>query len=182
MKYGSLALLTLAAALFSPELRAADKPGTDEASMRRFVEALRIVEDNAADPADADQAFYQGAIPGLLRHLDHAIATSDTSDLRLLRAETNAANGNHDKAKHDYKTVLEREPGHFAANVNLAGILNNNGQAEEAELLARRALALAPDAAPAWHNLTYGRLLRDRPGTVLLRARIAATLEATSPI
>ena len=118
----------------------------------------------------------------LLRHLDHAIATSDTSDLRLLRAETNAANGNHDKAKHDYKTVLEREPGHFAANVNLAGILNNNGQAEEAELLARRALALAPDAAPAWHNLTYGRLLRERPGTVLLPARIAATLEATSPI
>jgi carboxyl-terminal processing protease len=51
-------------------LHAADKPNTDEEAMKRFIEALRIVEENSADPADTDQAFYQGAIPGLLRHLD----------------------------------------------------------------------------------------------------------------
>ena len=38
--------------------------------MKRFVDALVIMKDNNADPVDMDQAFYGGAVPGLLRHLD----------------------------------------------------------------------------------------------------------------
>ena len=38
--------------------------------MRRFVDALSIMQENSADPVDLDQAFYGGAVPGLLRHLD----------------------------------------------------------------------------------------------------------------
>jgi len=38
--------------------------------MKRFIDAWQIVNENGADPVDTDQAFYQGAIPGLLRHLD----------------------------------------------------------------------------------------------------------------
>jgi carboxyl-terminal processing protease len=43
---------------------------TDEAAMKRFIDAYRILEQNAADPINVDQTFYQGVIPGMLRHLD----------------------------------------------------------------------------------------------------------------
>ena len=41
-----------------------------ETQMKRLLEAYAIAEQNAADPVDSEQAFYQGAIPGLLRRLD----------------------------------------------------------------------------------------------------------------
>jgi carboxyl-terminal processing protease len=41
-----------------------------ESQMKRLLDAYSIAEQNAADPVSSEQAFYQGAIPGLLRHLD----------------------------------------------------------------------------------------------------------------
>src|SRR5579872_539533 len=41
-----------------------------ESQMKRLLEAYALAEQNAADPVSSEQAFYQGAIPGLLRHLD----------------------------------------------------------------------------------------------------------------
>ena len=38
-----------------------------ESQVKRFAEAYAIVEQNAADPVSADQAFYQGAIPGMTK-------------------------------------------------------------------------------------------------------------------
>jgi len=56
---------TLAADPQSPD------PPTEEAStMKRFIDALVIMQENSSDPIDLDQAFYGGAVPGLLRHLD----------------------------------------------------------------------------------------------------------------
>ena len=49
---------------------AADPTPEDARAMKRFVDALVIMQENAADPIDIDQAFYGGAVPGLLRHLD----------------------------------------------------------------------------------------------------------------
>ena len=69
MKTAIWTLLALAVPLTAP-LAASAQVSSDEAAMKRFVEALRIVEDNAADPVDTETAFNQGAIPGLLRHLD----------------------------------------------------------------------------------------------------------------
>jgi carboxyl-terminal processing protease len=49
----------------------ADGPTAEDArAMKRFIDALVIVQENSADPIDIDQAFYEGADPGLLRHLD----------------------------------------------------------------------------------------------------------------
>lgn len=64
-----IGLLTfLACALLS---FAADPPKDDDArQMKQFIDAYKILEQNAADPFDLDQAFYQGAIPGLLHRLD----------------------------------------------------------------------------------------------------------------
>src|SRR5437660_10716345 len=45
-----------------------------ESEVKRFMQAYAAVEHNAADPVSSEQAFYQGAIPGLLRRLDpHSI-------------------------------------------------------------------------------------------------------------
>src|SRR5579863_6826347 len=41
-----------------------------ESQMKRLLDAYAIAEQNAADPVTSEQAFYQGAIPGLLRRLD----------------------------------------------------------------------------------------------------------------
>lgn len=41
-----------------------------ESQMKRLLDAYSIAEQNSADPVSSEQAFYQGAIPGLLRHLD----------------------------------------------------------------------------------------------------------------
>ncbi len=50
---------------------AAEPPQDDEArQVKKFIDAYKILEQNAAEPFDPDQAFYQGAIPGLLSHLD----------------------------------------------------------------------------------------------------------------
>ena len=89
MKTGILALLALAGCV-----QAADKVTPDEAAMKRFVEAWRIIEDNAADPADTDQAFYQGAIPGLIRHLDpHSVFFPTDQFEQLKEMETSVRKG-----------------------------------------------------------------------------------------
>ena len=45
-----------------------------ESRMKSVMSAYALVEENAADPVSSEQAFFQGAIPGLLRRLDpHSI-------------------------------------------------------------------------------------------------------------
>src|SRR5580704_3268680 len=57
------------AALAFPAI-AADLTDDDSRAMKRFIDALVIMQENSSDPIDLDQAFYAGAVPGLLRHLD----------------------------------------------------------------------------------------------------------------
>jgi carboxyl-terminal processing protease len=58
-------------ALLSLLLAASAFAADDLASqMKSVIQAYSIVEQNAADPVASEQAFYQGAIPGLLRTLD----------------------------------------------------------------------------------------------------------------
>ena len=63
-------LVTALAFAISSSAFAADPTPDDARAMKRFVDALVIMQDNSADPVDIDQAFYGGAVPGLLRHLD----------------------------------------------------------------------------------------------------------------
>src|SRR4029077_17960101 len=71
------ALLVCAAAL----------PAADdlESQMKSIIGAYAIVEENAADPVSSDQAFYQGAIPGLLRKLDPHSVFFDPGQFEQLR-------------------------------------------------------------------------------------------------
>jgi carboxyl-terminal processing protease len=64
----------LACAIFSaaaePPPQSQTGADADARQMKRFIDAWQVMNENTADPVNPDQAFYQGAIPGLLRHLD----------------------------------------------------------------------------------------------------------------
>ncbi len=49
----------------------AEPPQSDlEAQLKKFIDVYARVEQEAADPVEADRAFWEGAIPGMLRRLD----------------------------------------------------------------------------------------------------------------
>ena len=80
-----LTLAVCAAASF-----AADKKDQLPAEVKRIVDAYSILEDYAADPVNPEQAFYQGAIPGLLRRLDPHSVFFDPGQFEQLKQMQNS--------------------------------------------------------------------------------------------
>src|SRR5580765_2902282 len=75
---------------------AAALPAQDdfEKQIRAVIGAYAIAQQNAADPISSDQAFYQGAIPGLLRKLDpHSVFFGPDQFEQLKRMETSTQKG-----------------------------------------------------------------------------------------
>lgn len=74
---------------------AADQPRDDDGRlMKKFIDAYRILQQNSADPFDLDQAFYGGAIPGLLRHLDpHSVFFDPGQFEQLQQMESSTQKG-----------------------------------------------------------------------------------------
>jgi carboxyl-terminal processing protease len=68
--------------LFAGALSAADDL---DAQLKAIIGAYAILEQNAADPVSSEQAFYQGAIPGLLRRLDPHSAFFDPGQFEQLQ-------------------------------------------------------------------------------------------------
>jgi carboxyl-terminal processing protease len=65
---------------------AQEPPKDDDARMmKKFIDAYKILEQNAADPVDNDKAFYGGAIPGLLKHLDPHTVFFDPGEFEQLQ-------------------------------------------------------------------------------------------------
>jgi len=90
----TLAGLGLALALCRSGAAAGPPAGADEQAMKRMVDALRVMETYSADPVDTEQAFYQGAIPGLLRHLDpHSVFFDPGQYQQLKQMETSTRKG-----------------------------------------------------------------------------------------
>src|SRR5579863_2477623 len=74
----------------------ATPPSTEdlEAALKRFTELLSIVEEQAADPVNIQQAVYQGAIPNLLRQLDpHSIFFDPDQNEQLKQMENSERKG-----------------------------------------------------------------------------------------
>jgi len=66
----------------------------DPQEMKRFIDAYRILEQYSATPIEPDQAFYQGAIPGLLRHLDpHSVFFDPDQYAQVKQMETSTSKG-----------------------------------------------------------------------------------------
>ena len=85
----------IALLLFSAVLRAADDPGEALAQeLKKIVDVFATVEQEAADPVSANQAFYQGAIPAMLRTLDpHSIFFDPDQFQQLQQMQKSEAKG-----------------------------------------------------------------------------------------
>ena len=65
-----------------------------DSQMKSVIGAFAIVQQNAADPGTSEQAFYQGAIPGLLRRLDpHSVFFDPGQFEQLKRMESSTQKG-----------------------------------------------------------------------------------------
>jgi carboxyl-terminal processing protease len=65
-----------------------------ERQLRSIIGAYTLASENAADPVSSEQAFYGGAIPGLLRKLDpHSVFFDQEQFEQLKRMETSTQKG-----------------------------------------------------------------------------------------
>ncbi|MEO7650180.1 MAG: S41 family peptidase [Bryobacteraceae bacterium] len=65
-----------------------------ETEVKRFVDVFAAIEREAADPVITDKAFYEGAIPGLLRRLDpHSVFFDPDQFEQLKKLQTSTQKG-----------------------------------------------------------------------------------------
>jgi carboxyl-terminal processing protease len=106
----TLALLLCAGTL----LAAGESTDELEAQMKTLLGAYAILEQNAADPVTSEQAFYQGAIPGLLRKLDpHSVFFDPGQYEQLQKLQTSTQKG--------FGTVVSLMPGRVIILQTLPG-------------------------------------------------------------
>ena len=101
-----------------------------ESSIRAITEAYAIVEDHAADPVSAEQAFFQGAIPGMLRRLDpHSVFFDPGQFEQLKKLQTSTDKG--------FGSVVSVLPGRVIVLQTLPGTPSaKSGMAPGDEILA----------------------------------------------
>jgi carboxyl-terminal processing protease len=110
---------------------AADPPQDEDArTMKKFIDAYKILERNTADPFDLDKAFYAGAIPGLLHHLDpHSVFFDPGQFDQLKQMETSTRKG--------FGTVVSVLPGRVVVLQTLPGTpAERSGMSPGDEILA----------------------------------------------
>lgn len=85
-----------------------------ETETRKFAEFYSIVENHAADPPLPEKAFYDGAIPGMLRRLDpHSVFLNPDQFDQLKRMQESKSKG--------FGTVVSVVPGRVVILQTLAG-------------------------------------------------------------
>jgi carboxyl-terminal processing protease len=111
-------MLRLAAALgvFATVWAVAARADDEElaSEMKSVAGVYAALEENAADPVNSFQAFYQGAIPGLLRRLDpHSVFFDPEQFEQLKRLETSTQKG--------FGTVVSLLPGRIIVLQTIPG-------------------------------------------------------------
>src|SRR5213595_725369 len=101
-----------------------------ETQVKRFVQAYAIVESEAADPVAPEKAFYEGAIPGLLRRLDpHSVFFDPGQFDQLKKLESSTQKG--------FGSVVSILPGRIIVLQTLPGTPSaKSGMAPGDEILA----------------------------------------------
>ena len=128
----------IALLLFSVVVRAADDPAAALAEeLKKVVDVFATVEQEAADPVSADQAFYQGAIPAMLRTLDpHSIFFDPDQFQQLQQMEKSEAKG--------FGTIVSIVPGRVIILQALEGTPSAKaGLGAGDEILAINGIALS---------------------------------------
>jgi carboxyl-terminal processing protease len=110
--------------------------GDLEKQVKRFVDAFATVEREAADPISFEKAFYEGAIPGLLRRLDpHSVFFDPGQFDQLKKMETSTQKG--------FGSVVSILPGRIIVLQTLAGTPSaKSGMAPGDEILAINGYAI----------------------------------------
>ena len=82
--------------------------------LKTFIDAFATVEENAADPINTEQAFYMGALPGLLKTLDpHSVFFDPGQFDQLKKMESSTQKG--------FGTVVSLVPGRVVVLQTLPG-------------------------------------------------------------
>jgi len=85
---GILLVSAILGGLYGPSVRATAAGANDlQDSVRNFSRVLAIVQQNYAEPVDADRAILSGAVPGMLRGLDPHSSFVDQRQFALLRED-----------------------------------------------------------------------------------------------
>ncbi len=112
----------LAIALCAPS-RGADSLDPLAGEVKRFIDVYSIVESMGADPVNSEQAFYQGAIPGMLRKLDpHSVFfdPGQFEQLRQMQSSTRKGFGSVVSILPGRVIVLQATPGTPSAKSGIA--------------------------------------------------------------
>jgi carboxyl-terminal processing protease len=163
--------------LFLPALCADDV----ETQVKRFVDAYAAIEREAADPVEPDKAFYEGAIPGLLRRLDpHSVFFDPGQFDQLKKLETSTQKG--------FGTVVSILPGRIIVLQTLPGTPSaKSGMAPGDEILAINGYAIDRlDMEQMIALLTQSRqqparLVVRSPGNARFRELVLTPEEMQSP-
>jgi len=90
----ALALTAMYVTIVCAPLHAADNLDPLPAQVKRFIDVYSILESMGADPVNSEQAFYQGAIPGMLRKLDpHSVFFDPGQFEQLKQMQTSTRKG-----------------------------------------------------------------------------------------
>lgn len=117
-------------------LFAADDTVVLEEQLRRFTTIYAVVEEHAAEPVDPNAAFYTGAIPGMLQHLDpHSVFFDPLQFRQLQELQTSTRKG--------FGTVVSVLPGRLIVLQTIAGTpAARSGLEPGDEILAVNGIAL----------------------------------------
>jgi carboxyl-terminal processing protease len=111
---GRATAFALALLLLAPARPFAAERDDLDAQMKSILDAYAVLERNAADPVSSEQAFYQGAIPGLLQRLDpHSIFFDPGQFEQLRKMESSTQKG--------FGTVVSLLPGRVIVLQTLPG-------------------------------------------------------------
>src|ERR1035437_1284942 len=84
-------LCSIAGGFYGPEVQADATAPSDtqelDQDVANFTKVLALVEQNFAEPVNADKAIYKGAIPGMLRTLDPHSNFFDPKEYKALRED-----------------------------------------------------------------------------------------------
>src|SRR5438105_3554652 len=152
-----------------------------ETQVKRFVDAYAAIEREAADPVEPDKAFYEGAIPGLLRRLDpHSVFFDPGQFEQLKKLETSTQKG--------FGSVVSILPGRIIVLQTLPGTPSaKSGMAPGDEILAINGYAIDRlDMEQMVALLTQSRqqparLVVRSPGNVRVRELVLTPEEMQAP-
>ena len=136
----SMRILAFFALLLLPAaLRADDDPAAGLADdIKKLLDVFAILDQQAADPVSPDQAFYEGAIPGMLRTLDpHSIFFDPDRFQQLQQMQRSESKG--------FGTIVSINPGQVTILQTMEGSPSaKSGLSAGDEILAINNIPVAP--------------------------------------